>query len=112
MRCHIGDCPTGVATQVSWRQQGLAVNDKAERVARFQHETVEALREIVVSMGLADPWSIGPMDLFQRPNSTLAMPFDRVYDFLKPGELAESPDTTPYARAWKQAQAESFERLG
>jgi len=111
MRCHIGDCPTGIATQVPWRQQGLMVEDKAKRVAHFQHETLKALREIVVSMGLDDPWSIGPMDLFQRPNSTLAMPFDRIYDFLKPGELVECPESTPYARAWKQAQAESFARI-
>ena len=110
MRCHIGDCPTGIATQVPWRQQGLVVADKSERVARFQKETVEALHEIVVSMGLADPWSIAPMDLFQRPNSTTAMPFDRIYEFLKPGQLVDDPESTPYARAWEQAQADSFAR--
>ncbi|MCB2060659.1 MAG: FMN-binding glutamate synthase family protein [Novosphingobium sp.] len=110
MRCHIGDCPTGVATQIPWRQQGLVVEDKAERVARFQEETVNALREIVVSMGFADPWEIGPMDLFQRPNSTLAMPFDRIYDFLAPSQLLEDAASTPYARAWDQAQADSFAR--
>ena len=110
MRCHIGDCPTGIATQVHWRQQGLVVADKAERVARFQKETVEALREIVVSMGLPDPWAIAPMDMFQRPNSTTAMPFDRIYQFLKPGQLVDDPEGTPYARAWEQAQTDSFAR--
>ena len=55
MKCHTDNCPTGVATQVHWRQQGLDVDDKALRVARFQRETIHSLREIVVAMGLPGP---------------------------------------------------------
>jgi glutamate synthase domain-containing protein 2 len=58
MKCHTGECPTGVATQVQWRQEGLVVEDKAERVARFQADTLHSLREIVVAMGLNNPWDI------------------------------------------------------
>lgn len=112
MRCHIGDCPTGIATQEEWRQKGLVVEDKAARVARFHGETVEALHEIVVAMGLPDPWSIRPYDLFKRANSAQARPLDEIYRFLAPGELLADATATPYARAWSQAQAHSFTRLG
>ena len=33
--CHTGKCPTGVATMSSWRQAGLHIDTKAERVTRF-----------------------------------------------------------------------------
>lgn len=111
MRCHIGDCPTGIATQSEWRQKGLVVEDKAARVARFQGETLDALHEIVTAMGLPDPWSIRPYDLFKRPNNAQSRPLDEIYRFLAPEELLADPMATPYARAWHQAQPHSFVRL-
>jgi len=111
MQCHTGNCPTGIATQTRWRQQGLVVDDKAERVARFQHQTLAALREIVVAMGLDDPWAIQPMDMYERVTSTEARPIDRIYRFLESGELVADPGGTPYARAWAQARADSFARV-
>ena len=33
--CHTGRCPAGVATQSSWYQRGLNVDDKAMRMGRF-----------------------------------------------------------------------------
>jgi hypothetical protein len=112
MQCHTGHCPTGVATQVAWRQQGLVVEDKGRRVANFQKQTLEAMREIVVAMGLENPWQIGPMDMFQRVDSAEAGPFDRVYQFLESGELLSDPGATPYARAWANASADTFRKVG
>lgn len=111
MKCHTGECPTGVATQSFWRQRGLVVEDKAERVARFQKETLKALREIVVSMGYDNPWDLNQHDMYQRIESYKAGPLDEVYRFLKPGELVADPDSTPYARAWKVARADTFRRV-
>ncbi|MEI7593087.1 MAG: FMN-binding glutamate synthase family protein [Actinomycetes bacterium] len=34
-RCHTGQCPTGVATQSSWRQHGLDPTDKSVRCANY-----------------------------------------------------------------------------
>ncbi|MFD2580504.1 glutamate synthase-related protein [Novosphingobium colocasiae] len=95
MKCHTGDCPTGVATQVGWRQKGLVVDDKAERVARFQKETLKALREIVVAMGYDSPWDLTQHDIYQRIDSARAGAIDEVYRFLKPGELLQAPRTDP-----------------
>src|SRR3546814_5505803 len=43
LKCHTGECPTGIATQDPGRQRGLVVEDKAERVRRFQAATVSSL---------------------------------------------------------------------
>ena len=111
MKCHTGECPTGVATQVPWRQRGLVVDDKAERVARFQSETLKALREIVVAMGYESPWELTQHDMYQRIDSAKAGPLDEVYGFVKPGQLVEDPDSTQYAHAWRVARADTFRRV-
>lgn len=112
MRCHTGTCPTGVATQVEWRQKGLNVEDKAERVTEFHKQTLAAMRDIVVAMGLESPWEIKPAELHERTNSARSDSMDRIYKFLKPGELLDHPEETHYARYWKVAQAESFRQKG
>lgn len=110
MRCHIGDCPTGVATQVPWRQQGLVVSDKAARVANFQKETLQALREMVVAMGLKRPWDISYADTFQRVDGAKAGPMDEIYQFLDTGQLLADPESTQYRRAWSEARADTFRK--
>jgi glutamate synthase domain-containing protein 2 len=110
MKCHTGECPTGVATQVQWRQEGLVVDDKAERVARFQANTLHSLREIVVAMGLTRPWDISYRDFWLRTDSNRAGPMNELYDFLKPGQLLADPDSTQYARAWMQARSDTFRK--
>lgn len=110
MRCHTDTCPTGVATQDAGRQRGLVVEDKAARVAHFHKQTLAGLREIVVAMGLDDPWQIGPGDLSERLNSARSDPVDRIYPFLDDGQLLADPASTPYARYWDAARADSFRR--
>jgi len=111
MHCHLGDCPTGVATQKAWRQKGLVVDDKALRVARFQAETIDALREIVVAMGLDSPWDISFRDLILRIDSAKAGPMSQVYQFLEPGQLLDDPDSTQLARSWQIARADTFQKV-
>ena len=110
MKCHTDTCPTGVATQDAGRQRGLVVADKAPRVAHFHKQTLAGLREIVVAMGLDDPWQIGPQDLSERLNSARSDPVDRIYPFLDDGQLLAEPGSTPYARYWNAARADSFRR--
>ncbi len=108
MRCHTDTCPTGVTTQDATRQRGLVVPDKAERVARFQRQTLMGLREMIIAMGLASPWELRPHHISERLNSVRSDSIDRFYDFLDEGELVDSPDTTQYARHWRAARADSF----
>jgi glutamate synthase domain-containing protein 2 len=108
MRCHTDTCPTGIATQDATRQRGLVVEDKAERVARFQRQTLVGLREIVVSMGLESPWQIKPHHISERRNSVRSDSIDRIYNFLPDGQLLSAPDETSYARHWHAARANTF----
>ena len=108
MRCHTDRCPTGIATQDPSRQRGLVVEDKYERVARFQGQTLHTLREMVIAMGLENPWQIAPKDISERLNGARSDPLDRIYPFLQPGELRENAQGTPYAKYWAMAQAGSF----
>ena len=110
MKCHTGECPTGVATQVQWRQEALVVEDKAERVARFQRETLRSLREIVVAMGLNNPWDISHRDVWMRKDATVAEPMSRLYQFLEPGQLLDDPSSTQYAHFWAQAMPHTFQK--
>ena len=110
MNCHKGTCPTGIATQSAWRQQGLDVEDKARRVAQFHKETLDALREIIVAMGFEHPWDISFRDMIRRIDSVKAGPMSEVYQFLAPGQLLAEPENTQFARVWKQARADSFRK--
>ena len=108
MRCHTGNCPTGVATQDPTRQRGLVIADKAERVARFQHQTVHALHTIVAAMGLQHPGEIRPDHLHERISDMRSQSIDKIYDFLGEGELLSGTDSKSYAAMWNMAQTGSF----
>ena len=110
MQCHTGHCPTGVATQMAWRQKGLVVEDKAPRVARFQKQTLHSLREITVAMGLPSPWQIEPKDMRERVNGARSDAIDRIYTFVQPDALTVDPESTLLARHWRAARADSFRR--
>lgn len=111
MKCHTDTCPTGIATQDASRQRGLVVDDKAERVTRFQRQTLNGLRQMVVAMGLDNPWQIRPRHISERQNSAHSDTIDRIYHFLEPGELLADPDCTQYAREWKAASPQQFRSL-
>lgn len=108
LKCHTDECPTGVATQDPGRQRGLVVEDKADRVRRFQAATVSALWDITAAMGLDTPWQIQPHHLSERLNSARSDSIDRIYNFYPRGVLLDDPDSVRSARYWKMARAGSF----
>ena len=110
MRCHTDTCPTGVATQSPARQRGLVVPDKAERVARFQKATLDALHDIVVACGLRSPDEFTPDGLRQRINAAEMRSIDEIYPFVEPGELIEGARDPHLAAWWRAADPESFAR--
>ena len=110
MQCHTGDCPTGVATQKDWRQKGLIVEDKGPRAARFQKQTLHSLREIVVAMGLDNPWDIEPRDMRERLNGAKSNAIDAIYSFVEPGELLAGTENPLLKTHWDLARADTFRR--
>ncbi|GAA4642224.1 FMN-binding glutamate synthase family protein [Pontixanthobacter gangjinensis] len=111
MQCHTGNCPTGVATQEKWRQEGLVVDQKGPRVARFQSQTLQSLREIVVAMGLNSPWEIEPRDMRERVNGARSNAIDSIYTFVPENAFLDGVESHLLKTHWDLASAESFRRM-
>jgi len=108
MRCHTGQCPTGVATSDPHLQRGLVVEEKAERVESFHHHTVAALAELVAAAGLNHPSELLPHHVWHRVSPIEVKPLDRIYPFLPADVLLSAPDETHYAADWAAADPDSF----
>ncbi|MEK8049758.1 FMN-binding glutamate synthase family protein [Ideonella sp. DXS22W] len=115
--CHTGACPTGVATQDNARARALVVPDKIERVARFHHHTLEALRELVQAAGLTHPGQIQPQHIMRRNTDHQVRSLETVLPTVRPGALlaamrGEAPwPLHVFERYWHQASPHSFQPL-
>jgi glutamate synthase domain-containing protein 2 len=109
LRCHTGECPTGVTTHDPLRQRGLVVEDKARRVRNFHRETLRALSEVVGAAGLEHPRDLTPGHIYRRINAVEAQPLDELYNFVEPGALLDGRRKLPIlGKYWKRARADSF----
>ena len=54
MQCHKDTCPTGITTHSKYRQRGLVVSDKSERVSQYAHWMNYEVNVIARSCGLAN----------------------------------------------------------
>ena len=112
LSCHTDRCPTGVATQDPLRQRALVVPDKAERVAQFHSNTLEALRELLQAVGLQHPSQLRPHHIMRRIGQDDSRPLSEVHQFLPEGALlvpGGEADCGPVYRAWwNRARPDSF----
>lgn len=110
--CHTGNCPTGVTTQDTLRQQSLVVPDKAQRVYHFHQQTLEALKELVQAAGVAHPQDITANHIVRRGTdhkvkSLAQLILTQLPDgALLHGDLNQLPFI--FQNNWPLAQAESF----
>ena len=115
--CHTGACPTGVATQDPLRQRALAVPDKAERVYRFHHHTMAALRELAQAAGLEHPNEFRAAHLVRRVPDNDVRLLSNVLPHVPPGLLLEAAAGRAqwphrvFALYWPQADSRSFAPL-
>jgi len=106
--CNTNRCPTGVATQDALRQRALVVDDKAQRVRNFHHNTVAALAQILAAAGLEHPGQLRPQHLVRRISQTRVQQFSDVHTYLEPDELLSGTVHRFYGNSWQLARAESF----
>ncbi|MCE0734056.1 FMN-binding glutamate synthase family protein [Halomonas sp. G15] len=108
--CHNDRCPSGVATQDTLRGSRLDVPTKAQRVASFHANTLEALAEMLGAAGLSHPAELGPEHVLHRVSRHEVKSFAELHDQLAPGELlAGGAAHHPLFRDfWESASAASF----
>lgn len=107
--CHTSRCPTGIATQDPTRWRKLDVPDKATRVHRFHHNTLNALRELLCAAGLEHPSELGPEHVLRRVSPTEVQSLGRLYRFLKPGALLDgTADHSVFRDYWEEASIDAF----
>ena len=61
--CHTGHCPTGIATMSTWRQGGLHVDTKAQRLGRFVQGLRKELLSLAHTAGYEHPAQFTPADV-------------------------------------------------
>jgi len=106
--CNSNRCPTGVTTQDPNLTRGLDVEDKGERVARYQRETVHALLDIVSSAGLEHPGDLNRSHIFRRVNPERTARYDALYPYPGVGDFRRHPVHGPYAPFIEEASSDCF----
>ncbi|MBC3766240.1 FMN-binding glutamate synthase family protein [Neptunicella marina] len=106
--CNTNKCPTGIATQDPKLIRGLVVEDKAERVARYQRETVKAVMEIIASAGLRHSEHLNRSHIFRRITQTEVRRYDEIYTNLRTGSLLNGDVPHKFEQAMKESVADSF----
>ena len=112
--CHTGNCPTGVTTQDPLRQKALVVPDKMERVFRFHHHTLGALRELTQAAGLMHPNQFRATHLVRRTAENEVRLLASLLPQVRPGQLLEVAGGRGewphrvYMYYWPLANAHSF----
>ena len=106
--CNTNRCPTGVTTQDRALGRAINVEEKAQRVYRFQLATVKAFLELCGAMGLSSPDELSPEHLFIRRDDGVHTYAD-VNCAILPGQLLVGSDVPQkFWRDWEAASPERF----
>jgi len=85
--CNNNTCPVGVATQNKSLMSGLVVDEKAPRVANFQHATVHSFLELVAAAGLESHENISRNHINRRVDMNHIVSYQDIYNEVKTGSL-------------------------
>lgn len=105
--CHTNECPSGVATQDKGRARAIVVEDKAQRVYNYHHNTMHALAEVVAAAGLEHTDQLRLEHFMQRCDEGKVVE-GHATDWLEPGELVYGTEDPDFRRYWAMADADSF----
>lgn len=89
LQCNMNTCPTGVATQNKSLVKGLVVDDKAERVKKYQEATVHSLLELVSAAGLNDISELDRSHISKRVGLYKVQTYDEIYPYMQEGSLLD-----------------------
>ncbi|MBL4659066.1 MAG: FMN-binding glutamate synthase family protein [Alcanivoracaceae bacterium] len=107
--CNTDNCPTGIATQNPNRYKALIVDNKAQRVANFQHETVKNFTELLAVAGLEKLAQLQPKHINQRVNGTIIKNYAELYPCISSNCLLTGGKIpTDWKNDWDSASAEHW----
>jgi glutamate synthase domain-containing protein 2 len=112
LRCNTNECPTGVATSNPRLVKGLHVASKAERVYRFQHETVHHFVELLAALGLQHPRELRRHDVHRRLTDGVVKNYEQLHPSMNDGALLSSSGPLHWQPVMQMASAESFSPAG
>ncbi|MFT7625679.1 MAG: glutamate synthase domain-containing protein 2, partial [Myxococcota bacterium] len=107
-RCNSNDCPVGVATQNLSLARGLVPADKAQRVARYHHETIHAFLHLLAAGGFSHPDELGPQHVMRRVAATDVRTLSQVYPFVDKGSLLDGSAPAGLLGTWDAADSTRF----
>jgi glutamate synthase domain-containing protein 2 len=82
--CHTNRCPAGIATQSKWKQNGINVPLKSERLAQYFKTFKKELVEITHAAGYEHPCQFKMSDIeVNVDDHNLSKELDRTYKYIK-----------------------------
>lgn len=108
MRCHTGNCPTGVTTQDPRRERAIDIDSKAIRVRNYHAETIQSFRHVLGAMGIDHPDKLIPSMIWRRMDNQKMKNCGELYDYLLPGALLTDNIPAHFAEDWKKAHADYY----
>jgi glutamate synthase domain-containing protein 2 len=107
--CHIGSCPTGIATQDPSRYRALDVDNKAVRVANYHQLTIKNLVELISIAGLERLEQLEPHHINRRVSGTRIMTYKELYPEITEGcLLSEASVPESWSAEWQHASADTW----
>jgi glutamate synthase domain-containing protein 2 len=106
--CNTNRCPTGVTTQDKWKMAGLVVEDKKQRVANYQQDTVESSVELIAAAGMTDPTQVERSMIYRRVFMNAVKSFAEIYPDVEPGSYLNGAAPEAIRRRLERAKVDTW----
>lgn len=107
-RCNTNRCPTGITTQDPWLENGLVVEEKYQRVARYHDATIKSILNVVGAAGLTSPFELRRHHIYRRVSHDTIKTLDQIYPVVERGSFLSEKVPEIYRERWLAASANSF----
>ena len=108
LRCHLNDCPTGVATQDETLYKLLDVDSKAERVERYHRKTIHEMAFLLGSSGFENIHSLKKEHIKRRIGPGDVVSYAKLYPEVESCSILNGGFNPELQVIWDRATAEEF----
>ena len=108
--CASGECPTGLATMNPKRYRAVDISERAQRIANFQHYSIEAVAEMLEAAGLNGPHELSRRHIVRRLSNSQILLADQIYPKVEDGALLRGEEVADPRLAvyWDRVNPDSF----